>query len=183
MLRLVLAKTGKSNQEEYIIERFGVDIGGVLAAKVGPDGGKRSFKDPDFMNIPEVPGAIAAVSLLASLRFGPGNIFIVSKADSAEEEDRRRLWLLHRGFFKRTGIPEANLRFCRQRWEKGILARGSLHLGGFVDNKPESVVHMVGVVDEVFLLNPSWAEIARFPTAYQARRISSWQEITDYLLE
>ncbi|AKU98979.1 hypothetical protein AKJ09_05643 [Labilithrix luteola] len=130
------------------IPRLGVDIGRVIIHGDGPDTSFIQARDDETaMRAPAVDGAIDALARL-TLRFD-GAVWLVSKCGPRIEGLSRR-WLAHHGFFERTGISPAQLRFCRERREKaGICLK--LGVTMFVDDRLDVLLPMAGVVEHRFL--------------------------------
>ena len=127
--------------------RLGVDIGGVIIERT-TEGDDTSFWGDNYLATPAVPSAFDALRQLRDGRFG-ADLYIVSKS-GAFTEWRAREWLEHHRFYDRTGIPRANLRFCRRREDKGGIAR-QLELTHFVDDHLE-VLRSLGDVPHRYVL-------------------------------
>jgi hypothetical protein len=134
--------------------RLGVDIGRVLIdGSSHPGGGDTAFFQGDtatYLATPEMAGAFEAVARLAALV--DGRVWLVSKC-GARVEGRTRDWLAHHRFAERTGVDQGNLRFCRRRPDK---ARHCAELGitHFVDDRPDVLTHLDGIVGHRFLFGP-----------------------------
>lgn len=145
------------NPENHLPDTLGLDIGGVIIDRAN-DGTDTSFFGDRFLDTAPVPGALAAIAELAARRFGRRRL-LVSKC-GPRTEARTRRWLAHRRFFAATGVPEANLHFCRERHEKApICAR--LGITHFVDDRC-SVLEHLGRVPFRFLFAPPASERARW---------------------
>src|SRR5262245_2571077 len=99
--------------------RLGVDIGRVIMCPTHDDGRPdTSFLDADEAGALATPAAPGLYDVLPALvrAFG-GRAWLVSKA-GPRIEALTRLWLAHHRFAERTGLPAANVRFCRRRPEK-----------------------------------------------------------------
>lgn len=136
------------NNPNPLVPRLGVDIGRVIIHGDGPDTSFIQARDDETaMQAPAVDGAIEALARLTR-RF-EGAVWLVSKCGPRIEALSRR-WLDHHGFFEKTGISAAQLRFCRERREKaGICLK--LGVTMFVDDRIDVLVPMAGVVAHRFL--------------------------------
>lgn len=139
--------------------RIGVDIGRVIIAPGDLAGADTSFLDGDLasaLGAPPNDGAFAALAELA--RAFEGRVWLVSKA-GPKVQDRTRRWLAHHRFAALTGVPEANVRFCRERRDKAEHAR-ALALSHFVDDRADVLRHLEGIVPHRFLFGPQRAGTA-----------------------
>ena len=133
---------------------LGIDIGRVLIAPDAP-GGKA---DTSFIGgslsaalaTPPFDGMFDAVPALVQ-RF-KGQVWLVSKAGPRVQEKTRH-WLRHHAFFERTGIAPAHLRFCLERPQKALHCR-EIGITHFVDDRPDVLAHLEGVVAHRFLFGP-----------------------------
>jgi hypothetical protein len=136
--------------------RLGVDIGRVII-----DGGTTAVgggEDTAFvvggekaaLATPPVAGAFDALALLVG-RFD-GRVWLVSKCGERVEA-RTRAWLVHHRFHERTGVPADHVRFCRERADKAIHCR-ELGITDFVDDRPDVLGHLRGVVERRYLFGP-----------------------------
>jgi hypothetical protein len=115
-----------------------VDLGGVVIQEASIVGDTGLLGD-EWLDTPEVEGAIEAIGRLRSGRFNSG-VLIVSKAGPRVRE-RSRAWLDHVGFFGRTGVHRADLIFVRERRDKADVCRrrGVTH---FLDNHLGVLLHL-----------------------------------------
>lgn len=114
----------------------------------------------DFRSVPHVPGAFKGVRRLVDRWFG-SNVSIIS---ACPEELKVKLleWLGAHAFYSRTGVPyEGHIHFCREYADKVIFAR-SLHLTHMVDDRPETLIPMRGIVPHLFLFNPDPDALGQF---------------------
>jgi hypothetical protein len=136
------------------MQKLGIDIGRVLIAPDAPNGrADTSFIGgtlADALATPPYPGMFDVVPSLVQ-RF-EGRVWLVSKAGPRVQEKTRH-WLRHHRFFERTSIPSDNLRFCLERAQKaGHCA--SLGITHFIDDRPDVLDHLEGVVPHRFLFGP-----------------------------
>ena len=135
--------------------RLGLDIGRVIITGDQP-GGDTSFIGggiDDVLRTPPIPGALESVGRLVAL-FG-GRVWLVSKCGQ-RMEDKTRLWLAHYRFYETTGLPESHARFCRERPQKRDHA-AELGLTHCVDDRPDVLEHLRGLVPHLFLFGPQRA--------------------------
>lgn len=81
-----------------------------------------------------------------------GRVWLVSKAGPRVQEKTRH-WLRHHRFFERTGIAPENLRFCLERPQKAEHCK-ELGITHFIDDRPDVLDHLEGVVRHRFLFGP-----------------------------
>lgn len=119
---------------------FGTDFGDVIAAAHNQGAEKIPMsKDPNYLNRPAIPGAFESIKRLVEL-FGPDNAYIVSRC-SKEGEQKIMSWLYYKSFWELTGMKRENIRFCRNRHEKGPIC-AELGITHFVDDRLECLVAM-----------------------------------------
>lgn len=149
--------------------RLGIDIGKVIIdGPAHPGGGDTAFFEGDtatYLATPAMAGSFAAIARLTE-RFG-GRVWLVSKC-GPRIEDRSRRWLDHHDFFGRTGIEPGHLRFCRERPDKAVHA-AELGLTHFVDDRPDVLGHLAGIVAHRFLFGPQ-----RRPPATGLIPVADW---------
>jgi hypothetical protein len=138
-----------------MIPALGIDIGRVIIS-AGSGRGDTSFLDGDLAAALRTPPARDALPIIRDLvvTFG-GRVWLVSKA-GPRVQDRTRRWLDHHRFWEVTGMNRAKLRFCRRRDEKAEIAR-ELGLTHFIDDRPDVLAAMLGVVRFRFLFGPQRA--------------------------
>ena len=122
-------------------EQLGVDIGGVIISRAD-DRGDTSFFSGNFLDTLAEPSAFDALARLRRERFGVA-IHLVSKC-GPKVESKTRQWLAHWDFFGVTGIPEANLHFCRARQDKGPICE-KLGVTHFIDDRQDVLANLVTV--------------------------------------
>ncbi|MFG6414328.1 hypothetical protein ACG02S_10495 [Roseateles sp. DC23W] len=136
------------------MQKLGIDIGRVLIAPDAPNGrADTSFIGGTLADALATPPYLGMFDVVPSLvqRF-EGRVWLVSKAGPRVQEKTRH-WLRHHRFFERTGIPSVNLRFCLERAQKaGHCA--SLGITHFIDDRPDVLDHLEGVVTHRFLFGP-----------------------------
>ncbi len=160
-----------------MIEKLGVDVGGVIIDRVN-DNTDTSFFGDNYLRTTAVPGAFEALARLNAGRF-EGQIHLVSKC-GPRIEARTRTWLAHHGFHATTGIPETHLRFCRRRPDKGPIC-AALGISHFVDDRLEVLTYLTGV-QRRYLFRPVETEVARHASAgLDITRVETWAQLLDHL--
>ena len=100
---------------------MGVDFGRVINGSPDQSGEADTvFLHGGYAAAMATPGAAGVFEVLPRLvrQFG-GRAWIVSKC--GPNTQRRTLqWLEHHDFYRRTGLPEGNVRFCRERADKAV---------------------------------------------------------------
>jgi hypothetical protein len=138
--------------------RLGIDIGRVIIdGSAHPDGGDTAFFSGDeatMLATPEMADAIETIAALVPLF--DGQAWLVSKC-GPRVEARTLRWLAAHDFHRRTGIPPANVRFCRERADKRIHCE-ELGLTHFVDDRPDVHAAIRDVVTYQYLFGPQRAE-------------------------
>lgn len=140
------------------VPALGIDIGHVI--NDGPPGDVRSN--------PEMPGAIEAISRLVPL-FGPVNMWLVSKCGQ-RVQDWTLTWLDGQDFWARTGMLTDQARFVRARGDKAWVCN-RLGITHFVDDRPDVLFPMEGIVPHRYLFGPGWRAAPRGLTA-----VADWKE-------
>lgn len=153
---------------------LGFDFGGVIIERA-QTGADTAFFSDDFLDTPEMPGAINGIARLGQVAANSGNLWIVSKA-SARTQAKTRLWLASRDFYNRTGIAEDQVVFTDTRDEKAEIA-DILEMTAFVDDQLAVLRKMKGIVPYLFHLDIAAAERTDF-----AESFSSWEPLTERLL-
>lgn len=129
---------------------IGIDIGRVIIAGDGPDTSFFGHDETAAPATPGIPGAIAAITeLVAAFE---QRAFLVSKC-GPKIQRRSMAWLDHHGFWAKTGIDRANVRFCLERRDKAEHA-AKLGLTHFVDDRWDVHTHLAGLVDHLYLFGP-----------------------------
>lgn len=159
-------------------EGLGVDIGGVVMDRVN-DNADTSFFSDRYLETTATPGVIEALARLVAERFQT-RVHFVSKC-GPNIERKTREWLAHHNVYRRTGIPEDNLHFCRRRREKAPIAE-ALGLTHFVDDRLE-ILGSLKTVPNRFLFDPVEEEVAKHRRYLgMVIRVQSWAEIEALLL-
>lgn len=131
--------------------RLGIDFGRVIQGAALPDGGGDTAflagGDAEAMRTPPSDGAFEALARLVPY-FG-GRAWVISKCGPRVQQ-RTRQWLDHHDFYRRTGVPRENVRFCRKRADKaGHCAE--LRITHMVDDRLEVHEALRGLVPYLFL--------------------------------
>jgi hypothetical protein len=139
--------------DDPVVPRLGIDIGGVIMeadndAFFGPFG---TYREQAMLKIPELPGSVEAIGRLIQL-FGTENVWLVSKANKNSEAKSLR-WLAHHNFYARTGLLKTHVYCCRVRPDKAAICDW-LDIGYFVDDRPDVLTPMDGIVPHRYLFGP-----------------------------
>ena len=159
-------------------EVLGVDVGGVLISKAH-DGTDTSFFSDQFLETPMVTDAFATLARLSQERFRD-DIHLVSKC-GPRTQAKTKLWLAHRRFEEITGIPLAQVHFCRERRDKAPICK-RLGVSHFIDDRLE-VLGYLTTVSQRYLFMPDEQETQRHARHLAGVRVvRSWAEIAADLL-
>lgn len=162
-------------------EKLGVDVGGVITDALNNDETDTAFSTDNYLNTTAVRGAFDALRLLVDLRFGR-NVFIVSRCGPVFQQKTCE-WFAHHRFYERTGIMEANVRFCRELSEKAPICQ-ELGITHFIDDRLAVVLQLMDVVDRSYLFNSSDDNAdyvrSRFPT--KIIPVANWDEVLQELI-
>ncbi len=158
--------------------RLGIDIGRVIMAPVKGGKADTSFLSGGLeqaMRTPPSPGAFEGVRVLTEV-FG-GRVWLVSKA--GETVQRKTLaWLEHWDFYRLTGLPRAQVRFCLKRPDKAVHCR-ELQITHFIDDRLDVLEHLRGLAAHLYLFGeqPQEAENPEWLTP-----VRDWAEVTAAVL-
>jgi hypothetical protein len=145
--------------------RLGIDIGRVIIdgashpARVdgrsasSRAGGETAFFNGDeatMLATPEMAGSVEAIATLVSQV--DGRVWLVSKA-SPKIEAKTLRWLDAHDFYRRTGLPRDQVRYCRARADKRNHCV-DLELTHFVDDHPEVHEAIRGTVQHQYFFGP-----------------------------
>jgi len=154
--------------------RLGIDIGRVIIhGPAHPREGDTAFFEGDeaaMVATPEMPGALPVIAELVGLF--DGQVWLVSKC-GPRVQARTERWLAAHEFFGRTGVPPANVRFCRTRPDKRVHCV-QLRLTHFVDDHPQVHTAIRGTVDHQFYFGPQ-----RDPVPGWAHHVLTWPQALD----
>lgn len=134
---------------------LGLDIGGVIIDRCKTEVVRTLWQDhQNYQDTPEVPGVIGSIHELWASPLSPfqENIYLVSRVKTPEGEEKTIKWLKKNRFFQRTGIPQENIIFCRERFEKTEICQNK-EITHFVDDRLEVLSLMSGIVSHLYLLN------------------------------
>ncbi|MCX4243303.1 hypothetical protein [Paraliomyxa miuraensis] len=154
---------------------LGIDIGRVIISP-GDSGGDTSFlggSDDEAMKTPPSRNAFETIAaLVEALR---GRVWLVSKC-GPRVQARTRKWLAHWRFYERTGVPFEQVRFCRERRDKAPICQ-QLGLSAFIDDRPDVLAPMAGIVPWRYLYGPQ-----RRPIPADVIPVRDWDEVRERLL-
>ena len=103
---------------------------------IGIDFGRTIF-DPNNGNKIVFPHAFRVIRRMVDEGHA---VHIISKV-TEEQEVRGRKWIVDVNFLQETGVKMENIHFCRERWEKAVIAE-DVQLTHHIDDRPEVMVHM-----------------------------------------
>ncbi len=126
---------------------LGIDFGGVIMPLTDRTRGPDTQFSGDFLHTPPNPGAVEEIRTLAGTF--DGNVWIVSKA-GPRMQSLTLDWLRHQDFFRRTGMDETHIRFCRERTDKEPICR-DLGITHFVDDRVHIMQILQGTVANLYL--------------------------------
>lgn len=159
----------QESSQNYTL-RLGIDIGKVIIAS-NPEDLSESMFGRDFIQAPEVDGAMEAIRMLRNKR--PWEVYLVSKC-GPEMQSKIRFWLEAHDFFAITGMNRDNIRFCLDRAEKSKWA-GRLHLTHFIDDRIDILRSLPNTVTTRILFAPvGQAEVSSLGPIFTAH---SWQDV------
>lgn len=156
---------------------LGIDIGGVIIARIGGDG-DTSFQNK-YLDTPPVSGALELIGEIVKYRF-QNDVHLISKC-GLEVESLTRNWLSAHRFFEIAMVSEQNLHFCRERYQKAQICT-SLGVTHFIDDRLE-VLGYLKDVKNLYLFQPRQEEVFQnFQHLDRVHLVNSWIEVRDQLL-
>ena len=142
--------------------RLGIDIGRVIIDGPANRGsGDTAFFEGDeaaMLATPEMAGSFSAIGRLVDLF--SARVWLVSKC-GLRVQARTLRWLDGHDFYRRTGLPASNVRFCLTRPDKRIHCE-QLGLTHFVDDHPEVHAGIRGCVDQQYYFGPQREPVPGF---------------------
>jgi len=160
-----------------VIERLGIDVGGVIIASHN-DHSDTSFFSDNYLNSVPTDQVFESIARLRT-RFGD-EMYIVSKCGK-HIEAKTRDWFDYNRVYQQTGLSVDRLHFTRTREGKAPICA---HLGitHFVDDRLD-VLRYLSTVDEQFLFQGHASEMKKFPQhLLGVHHVHSWSEIVAILL-
>lgn len=154
--------------------RIGIDIGKVIVGAIADGVADTSFLGSSLaeaLKTEPSEGAFEAIAEIVGLFEG---VWLVSKCGPSVQE-KTLAWLAHHRFYKRTGVPVRNVRFCRKRPEKANHAR-ELALTHFIDDRIDVLGHLRGLVPNLYL----FGEQERRPPDWVVA-VERWSDVLDVL--
>jgi hypothetical protein len=154
------------------IPTLGIDIGRVIiAGHHNVHGGDTAFFSGDETTMLATPAVDDAFTTIAELvEHFNGRAWLVSKC-GLNVQQRSMRWLTHHGFWNTTGISDRSVRFCKQRSEKAGICQG-LGVTHFIDDKPDVIASIDGIVERRFLFGPQ-----RASTPHGAEHTLTWHDV------
>ncbi len=152
--------------------RLGVDFGRVI------QGGAAAYGDEDTvflsggpeeaMRTPATEGMFEVLPRLVD-RFD-GRAWVISKCGERVRE-RTLNWLDHHDFYRRTGLPRGNVRFCRKRAEKAVHC-AELGITHMVDDRVDVHAALRELVPHLYLFGPQ-----QEPPPTWVRQVLTWADL------
>src|SRR5690606_35305668 len=173
--RPVTARRGPADRPGLPV--LGVDVGGVVIDRVA-DGTDTSFFGDDPMSTPAVRGVFTALAALTPAF--DGRVYIVSKAGPRTAQ-RTRDWMAVHRFAERTGVPEENLHFVRERPDKAPVA-ARLGVTHFVDDQLDVLDHLESVPHRYLFTGGLGGEEPPASVPGWAVRADTWRKLTGMIL-
>jgi hypothetical protein len=157
-----------------MVPRLGVDFGRVINDAASHPGGDDTVflegTEEDMLSTPAMAGAFEALQRLSDRL--DGRVWIISKC-GPDVQARTDRWLAYHRFFEVTAIDPGHIRFCLRRAEKADHCK-ELQITHFVDDHPEVLNYLEGIVPHLFLFGPQKKPAAPYvvetPTWRQAER-------------
>jgi len=154
--------------------KLGIDIGRVIMCPAHDDGSPDtsflSASEYEAMQVPAAPHAFEIIQRLVTQL--NGRVWLVSKCGERVRGMTWR-WLDAQRFYSSTGLMTTNVRFCKQRNEKKIIAE-ELGLTHFIDDRQDVLGYLRGSVEQLALFGvqpagipdwvahmPDWASLGR----------------------
>jgi hypothetical protein len=172
------------------IEKLGVDIGGVIvAARRDDSSGKisgESFFGDNFLQTPPELNCFQILKRLVSERFGPQNVYLISKSQP-QNQQRTLQWLHHFNFFSETGILEKNIHFCLERKQKREICQ-RLGINHFIDDRLDvlDAIHDLPSMKSALLFGSSSSsgEYQSIPLFYSPTitKADNWNSVAQFFL-
>jgi hypothetical protein len=126
---------------------LGLDLGNTIVSTTPC--GKVAFDD-----------AIRVISCLVKNVLAPQRVFIVSRVNE-EQYKRAKAWIEEERFLEQTGILPENVHWCAERSDKAEICK-KLGITHFIDDRPEVVSHMLGIVPNRILFQANEEDTIRF---------------------
>ena len=151
--------------------RLGIDFGRVIQGGArAPGSADTAFLDGSLEDALASPATDGAFDVLPDLiGLVDGRAWIISKAGDRVRA-RTLAWLDHHDFYRRTGLPRGNVRFCGKRSEKaGHCAElGITHM---IDDRLDVHRALRGTVPHLYLFGPR-----REPVPGWVRHVPTWAD-------
>jgi hypothetical protein len=158
--------------------KLGIDVGRVLISPGDDSAPDTSFIGgtlEDALRTPPYPGMFEVVPRLVEAF--QRRVWIISKCGPRVQEKTRQ-WLTHYRFFERTGIDEANLRFCLRRSDKALPC-AEIGITHFIDDRCDVLDAMRGIVPNLYLFG---AQKEGCCGLSELTRVVTWAEVERALM-
>ncbi|MDR3548566.1 MAG: hypothetical protein P4M11_09950 [Candidatus Pacebacteria bacterium] len=132
-----------------------------------------------YSSIPATAGVFESLKYLNDARFA-GAIFLISKCNPWAQE-KILIWLQDNDFYKKTGISEKNVLFCRERHEKAEICV-AIGVTCFIDDRLEVLAAMESKVPHLFLYEPDQAETDQYRRFLpMVTVVENWAEVVEQI--
>ncbi len=161
-------------------ECLGVDLGNVIIDHLGFGTTPEFFRSGDYNIIPAVSGVFEALRLLNEKRFG-GEVFVVYNATDVADQ-KITSWLLAHDFFVHTGILPDRVKRTQNGRNKLSVCQifGATH---FVDDRLEVLSHLVGKVENLYLLQPQQIEVEQYREFIDSvSQFDTWENLARFMI-
>jgi len=159
---------------------LGVDIGGVIIA--GTEEHKDTFFNrANYLETPAVEGAFEGLQELVDKHFHK-RVYLVSKG-GRHTEVKTREWLAHHDFYRKAGVREKHVNFCKERKDKADRCR-QLGVTHFIDDLLEVLgyLHEAGIKN-LYLLNPHPNGVEEYKRYLRhVQPVASWKDTVEMML-
>lgn len=143
---------------------LGLDLGNTIVATTPQ--GKVPFDD-----------AIRVINRLVK-DLSPQEVYIVSRVN-AEQHVRAEQWITDHRLLEQTGILRENIHWCAERSDKALICK-KLGITHFVDDRPEVMSHMLGIVPCRILFGANEKDILHYKESLDGViYTNTWLEIEE----
>jgi len=142
---------------------LGLDLGNTIVSTTPH--GKIAFDD-----------AIRVINRIIREVLSPQQVFIVSRVNQ-EQYIRAKAWIEEERLLEQTGILPENIHWCAERSDKANICK-TLGITYFIDDRPEVVSHMLGIVPKRILFQANEEDILKFKDSLDGVIYTrTWKEI------
>ncbi len=158
-------------------DRLGIDINGVIIPRQNQPRHRMVLQD---VYIPPIESALHSIQALVLEKFGPQNVYLISKSSGGRRLKTLR-WLSQHHFYEQTGILRGHVYFCETRKDKARICE-RLQITHFIDDRLEVLSYLTSV-SHLYLFQPSPLEVERFIDVLpKVHRFESWKDVVSQML-